>query len=413
MERQENVWKKRVIWEKNTNSVEYSGLHGSTAGIRVEIPARHTLSTVYYIISEDNILYLKTVLFVFILILSYGISTVLLCSCSMIQIIHGVQERCVFFWKMARTQYKKILEQAAVVLVTIFVAVLFNEIGGGIFGWRSSAKSALLFVGIALFFDLAVLFRRKFTENIEWMGFFCILIAGSVFAFAAPPYLGISWDDETHYGKAVRLSHILDSQISLSDHILLTEYGGNAINKEHYSETSQVSYNAFLNQLERAGAYTEDGGAALNISDIVYFPSAVGLALGRGIGLPFHLTVVFGRWMNVWLLAILCYFAMKRLQSGKLVVPLVALIPTNIFIAANYNYDTWLMGWVILGLSALFGEWQRPEEKITGASKGLIAGALFIAVIAKETYFILTLIALFVPDKKFRDYIWERRVHAE
>ena len=72
----------------------------------------------------------------------------------------------------------------------------------------------------------------------------------------------------------------------------------------------------------------------LNVS-VAYLPSAIGLMIGRGIGLPFHMVVYLGRWMNVLFLALICYYSMKGLCTGKIVVLLIALIPTNIFIAGN------------------------------------------------------------------------------
>ena len=107
--------------------------------------------------------------------------------------------------------------------------------------------------------------------------------------------------------------------------------------------------------------------------------------------------------MNLLLLAVLSYLAMKRLKSGKMAVVLIAMIPTNLFIAGNYNYDTWLLGWSILGLSIFFGEWQKPEEKISYQTIIFMTVSLFLAVMPKLVYVPIIGIIFFMPWKKFTD----------
>ncbi len=144
---------------------------------------------------------------------------------------------------------------------------------------------------------------------------------------------------------------------------------------------------------------------------VAYIPSAIGLILGRGLGLPFRIVLSLGRWMNSWLLAILSYAAMKRLRSGKIIGLLIALLPTNIFMAGNYSYDIWLTAWSVFGLSVFLGEWQQPEKKMDRWTPWLIGISMYLAVLPKQVYFPLTFIALFLPLSKFesRKECWKSR----
>lgn len=117
--------------------------------------------------------------------------------------------------------------------------------------------------------------------------------------------------------------------------------------------------------------------------------------------MSYHIQLIIGRWMNTLLLAILCYFAMRKLKNGKIVVLLIALIPTNIFIASNYTYDTWLISWTILGLSFFMGELQEREKKISVQSMIAIAGSMCLAVMPKMVYFPIIIMVLFMPKWKF------------
>ena len=56
-----------------------------------------------------------------------------------------------------------------------------------------------------------------------------------------------------------------------------------------------------------------------------------------------------------------CSFSMKRLHSGKMILAVVAMFPTSLFIASNYSYDTWVIGFVMIGMAYL---WATVRKKV-------------------------------------------------
>ena len=150
----------------------------------------------------------------------------------------------------------------------------------------------------------------------------------------------------------------------MSDQIVLNKFASVALNKAFYSKKDQRAYIEYLNMLEDNKYYIDATGGSIGIGSVSYMPSAVFMMLARGIGLKFSFVYIFGKFANTLLLAVLVYCSMKKLKDGKIVVLLVALIPTNMYLAANYSYDTWLTGWAMLGLSTFFGELQQKEKKI-------------------------------------------------
>lgn len=116
--------------------------------------------------------------------------------------------------------------------------------------------------------------------------------------------------------------------------------------------------------LEKSKYYVDYSGSGISLVNTAYLPEAVGLVIGRGIGLPYIMTYKFGKMVNVFLLAILVFFAMKKLKYGKIIILLIALIPTNIFLAGNYTYDTWLTGWAMLGLSTFLENCRKKKRRL-------------------------------------------------
>lgn len=290
-----------------------------------------------------------------------------------------------------------ILKFIVIVSISILIAFFFSFSGE----FRLSGKVIFTASMIGSLLFIYICFRKYAAKKIELIGCLTILIVGTIFAVVEPPNVGVSWDDEIHYQNALSLSHLLDGQMSMADVSIQNDYRNVALNKYNYTKEEQSRYNVVMNDLIQSKYYTQSYSLiSLNIL-IAYIPSAIGLVIARGLGMTFSATIIAGRWMNVLLITLLAYFSMKKLKSGKLIVMLLCLIPTNIFLSGNYTYDIWLTGWTMLGLSTFFGEWQRPDTKLKKKSFWLIGISLFLAVMPKLVYFPLSLIALFMPKKKF------------
>ena len=301
-----------------------------------------------------------------------------------------------------------ILKFIIIIAFLILCVYMYSRSGELILSWK------IIFVTLMLgcLVSMYICFRKYAARKIAIIGSFTILIVGTILAVVAPPNVGVSWDDEIHYQHALSLSHIFDGQMSMADVSIQNDYQNVALNKYNYTQAEQSRYNAIMNDLIQAKYYTKRYALTSMNQQISYLPSAIGIVIARGLGMPFNMTIIAGRWMNVLLITLLTYFAMKKLKSGKIIVLLISLIPTNIFLAANYNYDTWLTGWMTLGLATFFGEWQKSDEKLSRKSFWTIGISLFLAVMPKLVYFPLSFIALFMPKKKFKNKkeMWKYRI---
>lgn len=284
------------------------------------------------------------------------------------------------------------------VILSVIVVKVAAILGKCSFNW----KMVTLAVCVLSLADMFLFARKAMAKKIEVAGFVVVLVIGIMFSFLEPASPGVSWDDETHYSRAVNLSHKFDKKISASDQVLLNKFASVALDKAFYAKRDQKAYMEYLNMLEKSKYYIDAPGISLDLVSVSYIPSAVGLMVGRGIGLPFSLAYILGKFANTLLFAILVYFSMKKLKDGKIVILLIALIPTNMYLAANYSYDTWLTGWAMLGLSTFFGELQQKEKKLELKTALLVYVSMFLAVLPKMVYFPLIFICFFMPQVKFK-----------
>lgn len=393
----------RAVWKKGASSVKINLEKENYFSYALEIPCEFTLSRVYYAV-ENGYHGLSRMTLVFgVFLLSIVLTTVFMRIDKVCDIVGRVdQEIQCQMWSFIRNG-RNVGKQVACFLCIILVGMLASGLLVIASGHTFSSKLVALTILGCTVVAICILCYKTLVRRMELIGCLVILLTGSMYAFIEPPNVGISMDDEIHYLNAVQLSHLFDHQISMADMTVIYDYTEVALEKQNYNRDQQERYKELLNELQKSSYYTESGGTSFHHVMAAYIPSAIGLLLGRGLGLPFHIVLLVGRWMNVLLLAVLAYFSMKRLQTGKIVVVLIALIPTNIFIAGNYSYDTWLFAWSIFGLSTFFGEWQQPDKKIDSCALWLIGISMYLAVLPKQVYFPLTLIALFLPRAKFRN----------
>ena len=399
-------------WKKGKYTATVNLVPGDYNCYLLNINTDFTLSNLYYAHDNGKTSNLKYICYIMGFVLGVIFAAVAGSVTKIRKALLSIDEKGKYFIdhckKEQKTIGKYILKFVVIVAISILATFLFSLSGK----FRLSGKVIFASGMIGCLLAIYICFRKYAAKKIELIGCLTILIVGTVFSVVEPPNVGVSWDDEVHFANSVAVSHVLDGQMSAADCTIINDYQSVALNKLNYGRTEQTRYAEVMNDLITAKYYSQRPGmCSWNIA-ISYLPSAIGLILGRGLGLGFFATLALGRWMNVLMLSLLAYFSMKTLKTGKIIVMLIALIPTNIFIASNYNYDTWLTGWAMLGLSTFFGEWQRQDQKIKRNAPYVIGVSMFLASMPKLVYFPMTFIALFMPMKKFVDkkQAWKYRI---
>ena len=401
---------KNITWKNGTNYFKIFVENQSDYGLIVRIPHNINLENVVYASKSAN--GLKTsegiiISVVFMIVIWW----ILMLSDRYKNIFEQTRKNvCDFairYYNISRNkkwnEIKNPLKVVAVIISSGVLSVILVKIISLSGKCKFSVKTVVLLLGLIFIIDLSIFCRKLFSKKIELIGFLVIMLVGTMFVNLEPASPGVSWDDETHYSRVVNMSHLFDKKIALSDKIMLERFSTVALQKSYYNQQDQTAYAKYLNVLEKNKYYVDYSGSGISLVNTVYLPEAVGLAVGRGIGLPYIMTYKLGKMVNVFLLAILAFFAMKKLKYGKIIILLIALIPTNIFLAGNYTYDTWLTGWAMLGLSTFFGELQEKEKKIERKSILLIYVSMFLAILPKLVYFPMIFIVFFMPRYKFNN----------
>ena len=297
-------------------------------------------------------------------------------------------------------------KKLALFLIITFAGIVLSTVLTGVvskFIFRTAFNRRLLYTLITfLMILLSVVFLWKSSAQ-KPERFFCVLalVMGIFSISVTPSRVGVSLDDEVHYAHVLEIADALNGIRYEADTKNILEYADNIYAHAGFDRESDCAYTEELQKIydeKLLGVYEFKYYNPVILS---YVPSAIGVVLGRGLNLSYSGVFNMGRTFNLLLYVTLIALAIKKIKYGKVLIAAIGLIPTTIFMAANYSYDPWVTGFTILGLAYFFSELQTDTQMET---KNLLISIIMIAIgcIPKAIYFPILFPLLFIPRKKFK-----------
>lgn len=272
-------------------------------------------------------------------------------------------------------------------------------------GARLNPLRVIMFGSVLIILTFAVRYKKYIYTHFWIFYFFLLLMAGTINVISPPTTLDLSWDDQIHYERANYISrgfhhYETEAQYQLNEHAL--EMG--SMRKENFSSEKRQELSDYIYSIEKNNEYNglrRVKSYKSKLALISYIPTAIGLIIGRGLGMPAIWVLLFGKWVNLicyaWILSYSVYLLKKR---GYIIVSFIGLIPPAVFLASSYSYDWWLTALIILGY-ALFEHEMQEQNEINIKTMIKIIMIMSFAVLPKPVYFPLLLPMLIAcRDKK-------------
>lgn len=286
------------------------------------------------------------------------------------------------------------------VIIAYIVAIIYNINKFDNNKYKYMCQTILLSVILLL-----LLQGRKIKERIAGITFFIIVFVGMCYTYTLPIATMVGPDDEIHYERAVDLSHFFDKMCSEADEMIYNRKFLIEYNQDEIKQRANKLQDLYIN-----GKAFEITPISTNIYErMAYIPTAAGMFIARGLGCSFIHIFLAGKAANFITYAIIVYFALKKLKSCKLILSVIALFPTNIFLACSYSYDVWVTGFSMLAISYIISSIQTTDEKMCVSDMVVILSAFVIGFSPKAIYFPIALLALLIPKNRFK----EERVYKE
>lgn len=277
---------------------------------------------------------------------------------------------------------------AALTEVVITRCITGPDVLGGYFNRNRFFFVWAVIAGVAVF-----IFLRKDAAKKPERIFLRIMLITGIMMIVTAPLSHNSWDIDSHLRWAVGDSYFgasyfskAEAEFTLARTLSMTREG-TAANAAAIKE---------LNGLSEFLAYRAYTGIS-----IPHLPSGVFIAVSRMFGASFYEQTMFGEFANLLIYAYVCYFAMKKLKSGKMILACIAFFPTSMLMATNYSYDTIVTCFTMLGMAYYISEMQQPYKPISTGDTVIMCGSFALACLPKLIYAPLILFPFLLRKKCF------------
>lgn len=261
-----------------------------------------------------------------------------------------------------------------------------------------------VFIFVCVFLtSLLFTFKNLLIEKIELMVFVFVMGIGTLFVTLLPTSCGLSWDDEVHFLNSLKLSHEVDFHMTPDDYLILNNFPSTALEHNLYDEKSDKEWMEHMADYQANEELIPVGRLLPKLEHWGYIPAACGLTIGRACHLPYAWTFALGKMFNLFTYALLLYFSIKKIKSGKMIIAAVGMLPPCILLASSYSKDFWMIGFLMLGFSYFFGEIQRSNKPIELSQVAVIWISFLFGIGTKAVYVPIILTLFFMPKSKFKD----------
>lgn len=134
------------------------------------------------------------------------------------------------------------------------------------------------------------------------------------------------------------------------------------------------------------------------VPGVVFMPTAIGISIGRLLGLSAILTIMLGRIGNLIVFVLMTGLAIRWIPYGKNVMALLGLLPIAVQQAASASYDAVINGTLFLFI-ALSIRFSTEKNKTIGLMITWIILAILVAVLKSGVYLPVLSIMLLYQGK--------------
>lgn len=257
-----------------------------------------------------------------------------------------------------------------------------------------------IFGVLATIFTLFLL-RKVAGAKPEYLFLAVVLIGGILITAGLPPVTGTSWDDQVHYSWAATVPGVTDQTYTQADKNL---FDIKRDFKDEYNYKSKSAYAKEQNQLHEYGTMgTKEGNSLQIYQRLGHIPATITMKICNTVGMSFTTQIILARTSTLLMYALIMFFAIKKLSSGKMILSVLALAPTYIYIACNFGYDYWVTALLTVGFVYYLEELRHPKELVSLKNLLIILGSFILGCGPKSIYFIFFLFPLFVNKEKIKN----------
>ena len=246
---------------------------------------------------------------------------------------------------------------------------------------------------IPLMIIFVILFEgKRIAEKAERTVFLLIILCGLLMIICQPFGAG-GFDTDFHYKWSLGASFYKTACYTKADMAIIkkTEDFPRSFS---YEQSEKIA--DWLNENDNEIIYK--GKSKFTVAHI---PAGLTFALCRLFKTSFKAKYIAGEIANLFVYALVVFFALRKLKSGKMLLSAIALFPTSVFLASNYSYDYWVICFSLLGMAYLSN--QIFSQKNSSVKDTVIMCSAFAVAALPKLIYAPLLIIPFFAGKSFKD----------
>ncbi|MGI6010596.1 MAG: DUF2142 domain-containing protein [Ruminococcus sp.] len=220
----------------------------------------------------------------------------------------------------------------------------------------------------------------------------------------------VGMDEEIHFGRAYYLFDTFAGKDTVTVPPLMNDlitasmnnWPGSIPQSEEEQKEEDQFWNTHLSWASsNPSTEYQQENYKVQLYSFSYIPQAVMIQIGRLLHLDFTAIYRLGRLGNLLLYCGVIYLAIRKIPFGKRLMMVMALMPTAMFSAVTYTYDTTVTAFTFLGIAYLVPELLDDGKKISWKNCVIFVLSFVIASLPKPVYIPMLLLALFIPSSRF------------
>lgn len=254
-----------------------------------------------------------------------------------------------------------------------------------------------LIMSIVLLIFIIFYNRHKMNSIIHILFLIVVLSVGLLLVFNEQFTTGVSWDDQIHYSRTLASLNNGETTITAA------EEANSYITYKFYNYNTEVErkeIKKYINEvLDKKNVEVTYNQEQFHYSNFCYIPGSIVIKIMKFLNFNYSTRMMGWRMTSLIIYSVLVFIAIKRAKKYKILLFTVGIIPTSIFLASNYSYDSYVTSFIILGISSFINI--MSDTKINKKEVFIFILSILFGSLSKLIYIPIVFLLLIVPSDKF------------
>ena len=256
-----------------------------------------------------------------------------------------------------------------------------------------------------LIFAYIIFNKKSIEEKLPQLFLITTIVLGTLLIISTPLSAFTSEDDQVHFHNMYTLLDGKETKWSESaryyDKLLIDAPFRFMTSEERHA------YINFLNDNDNSNTNIireNESYGNIKYNNLVYFPEALIMKLGKTLNLPFIIVLLSAKFTNLSIYILFAYLAIKEVKCLKRLFFVVALIPHAINLACQFSYDSSLIAVGIYAMAMFIN--MLYSEKIDKKTLFKFFASIIWICLPKAVYCPLLMLPIIINRKKYdkKDY---------